>query len=36
LPYDLIVIGMRRDPVVHTGERFAFVGQEWDEVAAGA
>lgn len=36
LPYDLVVIGMRRDPVVHSGDRFAFVGQEWDEVAAGA
>jgi predicted deacylase len=27
-----IVIGLRRDPVVHTGERAAFVAHEWDEV----
>ncbi len=28
-----IVIGLRRDPVAHTGERAAFVAREWDEVA---
>jgi predicted deacylase len=28
-----IVIGLRRDPVCHTGERAAFVAWEWDEVA---
>lgn len=33
LPRDGIVIGLRRDPVVHTGERAAFVAYEWDEVA---
>ncbi|MFQ1064362.1 M14 family metallopeptidase [Bordetella trematum] len=33
LPQDGIVIGLRRDPVVHTGERAAFVAYEWDEVA---
>jgi predicted deacylase len=32
LPYDAIVIAIRRDPVVHTGERFVFVGQEWTDV----
>ncbi|AOB30480.1 peptidase M14 [Bordetella sp. H567] len=30
VPGDGIVIGLRRDPVVHTGERAAFVGYEWD------
>ncbi|HTP96912.1 MAG TPA: M14 family metallopeptidase [Burkholderiales bacterium] len=28
-----IVIGIRREPVVHTGDRVAFVAREWDEVA---
>ena len=27
-----IVIGMRRDPVVHTGDRVAFVATQWDQV----
>lgn len=31
LPYDAIVICMRRDPVVHTGDRFVYVGQEWSD-----
>lgn len=30
LPNEGIVIGLRRDPVVHTGERAAFVAWEWD------
>jgi predicted deacylase len=30
VPADGIIIGLRRDPVVHTGERAAFVGYEWD------
>lgn len=33
LAQDGIVIGLRRDPVVHTGERAAFVAQQWDELA---
>ena len=33
LPYDVVIIGVRRDPVVHTGDRFGFVGQEWEEIA---
>jgi predicted deacylase len=32
LPYDAVIIGVRRDPVVHTGDRFGFVAQEWEEV----
>lgn len=32
LPYDAIVISIRRDPVVHTGERFVFVAQEWTDI----
>jgi predicted deacylase len=31
LARDGIVIGLRRDPVVHTGERAAFVAWEWDD-----
>lgn len=27
------LIGIRRDPVVHSGERVSFVAHEWDEVA---
>ena len=27
-----IAIAVRRDPVVHTGERLAFIANEWDEV----
>ncbi|ANN66083.1 M14 family metallopeptidase [Bordetella bronchialis] len=30
LPAAGIIIGLRRDPVVHTGERAAFVAYEWD------
>jgi predicted deacylase len=28
---DGVLIGLRSDPVVHTGERLAFVAWEWDE-----
>jgi predicted deacylase len=28
-----VVFGLRRDPVVHTGERAAFVATRWDTVA---
>lgn len=28
---DCIVIGIQRDPVLHSGEAYAFVGTEWDE-----
>jgi hypothetical protein len=30
--HDVIVIGIRTDPVVHTGDRVAFVAFEWDDV----
>lgn len=30
LPVDSIVIGIRRDPVVHTGDRIGLVAVEWD------
>ncbi|MBC7727967.1 MAG: succinylglutamate desuccinylase/aspartoacylase family protein, partial [Microbacteriaceae bacterium] len=30
--HDGILIGLRSDPVVHTGERLAFVAWEWDDV----
>lgn len=30
---DGIVIGLRRDPVIHTGERAAFMAHEWDDYA---
>jgi len=33
LPKDCIVIGIRRDPVVHVGDRVAFVATQWDAVA---
>jgi predicted deacylase len=33
LPYDAVIIGIRRDPVVHTGDRFGFVGQEWEDLS---
>lgn len=29
---DVIIIGVRKDPVVHTGDRIAFVALEWSEV----
>jgi predicted deacylase len=32
LPKACIVIGIRRDPVVHTGDRVAFVATQWDAV----
>ena len=34
LPHDCIVIGMRRDPVVHSGDRAGFVALEWDAATA--
>ncbi|MBI5716917.1 MAG: succinylglutamate desuccinylase/aspartoacylase family protein [Burkholderiales bacterium] len=30
--HDGVLIGLRSDPVVHTGERLAFVAWEWDEL----
>jgi len=36
LDTDCIVIGMRRDPVVHTGDRVAFVATQWDQADIGA
>jgi len=32
LPVDCIVIGIRRDPVVHTGDRIGFFATQWDIV----
>jgi predicted deacylase len=32
LPRDVFVLGLRRDPIVHTGDRLAYVAREWDEV----
>jgi hypothetical protein len=34
-PADVFVISLRRDPVVQSGDRGAFVAWEWDEVAVG-
>jgi len=31
LTTDALIIGTRRDPVVHTGDRVAFVATQWDE-----
>lgn len=31
MPGECVVIGMRRDPVVHSGDRAGFVALEWDE-----
>jgi predicted deacylase len=31
-PSDVFVISLRRDPVVHSGDRGAFVAWKWDEV----
>ncbi|MNL18569.1 Succinylglutamate desuccinylase / Aspartoacylase family protein [compost metagenome] len=33
LSRDGVLIGLRSDPVVHTGERLAFVAWEWDTVS---
>ncbi|MBV9824820.1 MAG: succinylglutamate desuccinylase/aspartoacylase family protein [Alphaproteobacteria bacterium] len=33
LEHDAIAITFRRDPVVHTGDRYAFIAQEWGTVA---
>lgn len=35
LPIDVIVICIRRDPVVHTGDRFIYVAQSWSEMPLG-
>ncbi len=29
---EVFVLGLRRDPIVHTGDRVAYVAREWDEV----
>ena len=31
---DVLVIGIRGDPVVHTGDRIGFIGLEWEEMDA--
>ena len=33
LAQDVIIIGIRVDPVVHTGDRVAYVAYEWADVA---
>jgi hypothetical protein len=33
LDRDLMIIGIRREPVVHTGDRVAFVALAWEEVS---
>ena len=30
--HDVVVIAIRVDPVVHTGDRVAYLGHEWDEI----
>lgn len=30
---DLIIIAIRVDPVVHSGDRIAYVAHEWQDVA---
>ena len=32
LPIDALVIGIRRDPVVHFGDRVAFVAEAWSDI----
>jgi len=32
LPNDIVIIGIRRDPVVHTGDRVGFVAYAWEDV----
>ena len=32
LPSEVIIIGMRREPVVHSGDRVGFVAYNWEEV----
>lgn len=34
LPFDALIIGIRRDPVVHFGDRVAFVAEAWSDVRA--
>lgn len=34
LPFDALIIGIRRDPVVHFGDRVAFVAEQWTDVPA--
>jgi predicted deacylase len=31
---DVLIIGIRCDPVVHTGDRIGFIGLEWEEMDA--
>lgn len=32
LPREVFVLGLRRDPIVHTGDRLAYVGRAWDDI----
>jgi uncharacterized protein len=33
LPFDALIIGIRRDPVVHFGDRIGFVAEAWTDVS---
>ncbi len=33
LPFEALIIGIRREPVVHFGDRVAFVASQWAQVA---
>lgn len=33
LSYDVVIIAIRSEPVVHTGDRFIFVAQAWQDVS---
>ena len=32
LPNDIVIIGIRRDPVVHSGDRLGFVAYAWEDM----
>jgi len=33
--HDVVVIAVRTDPVVHSGDRVAFIAHEWEEIVVG-
>lgn len=35
LEHDCIIIGIRTNPILHTGDRICFIGKEWREMTVG-
>ena len=36
LPTDVLIIAIRCDPIVHSGDRFGYMARQWERIALGA